>query len=78
MPNDNRSRPRRTVTLDPVVDAYLGQPEVNAGRLIDSLVESNVSRDRLKQLARQEGITTEQTDLVGVGVVEDTEEGDDA
>ena len=78
MPNDNRSRPRRTLTLDPVVEAYLGQPEVNAGRLVDSLVEQNVSKEQLKKLARQEGITTEQTDLVGVGVVEDTEEGDDA
>jgi len=75
MPNDNRSRPRRTVTLDPVVDAYLGQPEVNAGRLIDSLVERNVSERKLKQLAEDEGITTEQTSLVGVGVdpVEDEE-----
>ena len=76
MPNDNRSRPRRTVTLDPVVDAYLGQPEVNAGRLVDRLVEGNVSRDALKKLARDEGITREDTDLLGVGV--EPEDEDDA
>ena len=75
MPNDNRSRPRRTVTLDPVVDAYLGQPEVNAGRLIDSLVEQNVSTDALNRLARQNDISSEDTALVGVGETpQDTED----
>lgn len=68
MPNDNRSRPRRTLTLDPVIDAYLGQPEVNAGRLIDSLVGGNVSKDRLAMLAREHGISVDDTDVVGVGV----------
>lgn len=73
--DSNRSRPRRTVTLDPVIDAYLGQPEVNAGRLIDSIVESNVSKDRLRQLAREHEISVDDTDVVGVGVEpEDIEE----
>jgi len=68
MSDDNRSRPRRTVTLDPVTDAYLGQPEVNAGRLIDSLVESNVSDRRLKQLAEEAGIEATDTTVAGAGV----------
>ena len=76
MSNDNRSRPRRTVTLDPVVDAYLGQPEVNAGRLIDSLVEQNTSKDALNRLARQEGISREDTSIIGVGT--EPEDGEDA
>lgn len=76
MSNGNRSRPRRTVTLDPVVEAYLGQPEVNAGRLIDSLVEQNVAKDQLAKLARDEDITREDTDILGVGIDPENDQQD--
>jgi hypothetical protein len=54
-----------------VADAYLGQPEVNAGRLIDRLIEQNVSKEQLAKLAREQGITADETEFLGVGVTED-------
>lgn len=51
-----RNRPRRTLTLDPVTEAYLGQPEINSGRLIDSLVEQHVADHKLREAALAAGI----------------------
>ena len=74
MSDHDRSRPRRTVTLDPVIDAYLGDDVVNAGRLIDHLVSSNVSTEKLATVARREGITADETEIVGLNLPEPEED----
>lgn len=59
-----RNRPRRTLSLDPATEAYLGQPEVNAGRLIDKLVERNVADHKLREAALSEGVTDDDTEMI--------------
>lgn len=59
----DRNRPRRTLSLDPVTEAYLGQPVVNAGRLVDQLVRQNVTDAKLIDAALEAGITDEDTDF---------------
>lgn len=51
-----RNRPRRTFTLDPAINAYLGRGDVNAGRLIDQLVYQNVSTEKIRAAADEAGV----------------------
>lgn len=63
------------MTVDPVIDAYLGSDVVNAGRVIDHAIQQNVSKDKLTQVARREGITADQTEIVGLDLDEPEDDG---
>jgi len=78
MSDPTRRRPRRTVTVDPVVDAYLGQREVNAGRLIDHVVLQYVAERHLIEAAAKAGVKREDTGLFlgGISRLESREEGE--
>lgn len=68
-----RNRPRRTLSIDPVIEAYLSQDTVNAGRVVDQAVEQNVSHAALEKAAVEAGVTADDTDLLGLNLPEGDE-----
>lgn len=66
----DRNRPRRTLSLDPAIEAYLAQDTVNAGRVVDQAIEQNVAEKAIEQAARAAGVTADDTDLLGLDLPE--------
>lgn len=63
-----RNRPRRTVTVDPAVEAHLARDEVNAGRLVDLAISQTVADHKLREaLEESEDYDVEDSQLVHGG-----------